>query len=58
MKNIQEVTTDLCNYYGTVEFTQRDNGKYYMELENYSGINDVEISKEFFEMAKKEFANE
>jgi hypothetical protein len=46
----------VSNYYGTpfVHYDE-DNGKYYLELENYNGLDIVEISKEFYKACKKEF---
>ena len=50
------VETGVGNYYGNVEFSRRD-GVYYLQLENWNGMNRVEISKEFFEAAQREFDN-
>ena len=55
MSNLITVNTGVSNYYGCVDFVKKDDGKYYLELENYSGYDRIEISKEFFEAAKKEF---
>ena len=44
----------LSNYYGEVEAFEI-NGKYYLGLENWSGISHREISEEFFNAIKKEF---
>lgn len=55
MSNLITVNTGVSSYYGCVDFVKKDDGKYYLELENYSGYDRIEISKEFFEAAKKEF---
>lgn len=41
-------STELYNYYGEVELIEYNN-KYYMSLENYNGVNMVEITKEAYE---------
>jgi hypothetical protein len=48
------IDTDVSNYYGSVDFVKRD-GKYYLELGDYSGTCKKEISREFFLAACKEF---
>ena len=57
MKNIEEIQTDVWNYYGEVVFSECEDGKFYLELEDWGGVNKVEISKDFYNMAKKEFKN-
>jgi hypothetical protein len=44
----------LGNYYGDVVAKEKD-GKYFLELDDYSGTGKIEISQELFEMIKKEF---
>lgn len=51
---IGKIETGLGNYYGSVEFVERD-GKYFMTLENYDGEHYVEISKAFYEAAVDQF---
>ncbi|WVH13581.1 hypothetical protein [Acinetobacter phage vB_AbaM_fThrA] len=55
MKALKTIETGVSNYYGAVKFIEGEDGKFYIELENYSGFSRVEISKKFFECAKKEF---
>lgn len=43
----------LCNYYGNVQIRQK-NKKYYWSLEDYSGTDWHEISKELYELILKE----
>lgn len=56
MSDLITISTGLSNYYGSVEFVKQEDGKYYIELENYSKTNQVEISKEFYDAAVKEFS--
>ncbi len=51
------VHTNVVNYYGEVVFTEVD-GKYFLELESWDGYASVEISKELYEAAAKEFGTE
>lgn len=50
-------TTQLSNYYGTVEFDQRGD-RFVMVLENHDGEREVEISKDFYLAARKEFCTD
>lgn len=56
MSDSSEFTINLANYYGRVKFNKKEDGRCYMELEDFDGFDQLEISKEFFEMAKKEFS--
>ena len=49
------IKTDLGNYYGSVSFDKR-NDEYVMCLDDWDVEQAVSISKEFYEMAKKEFS--
>lgn len=42
------IDTGCSNYYGSVVFLQRDDAKYYIELENYDGYSYVEIPESIF----------
>lgn len=53
-----EIDTGVSNYYGSVVFVMNEDGKYYLELENYSGWDRKEISKEFFDAAMEEFCKD
>ena len=53
-----EINTGVSNYYGSVVFVMDDDGKYYLELENWSGWDRKEIPKDFFEAAVKEFCKD
>ena len=48
-------STGLGNYYGSVEFYQGNDGKFYMGLENYAKYGEVQISEEFYRLAVMEF---
>jgi hypothetical protein len=50
----EEFKTGLANFYGTVGF-RKVGDKYYMFLDDYSGEETIEISRAFYEEAKKEF---
>ena len=45
----------LGNYYGEVVAVEKE-GKYYLELDNYDGTNEVEISQELYKMIEGEFS--
>lgn len=50
------IESGLSNYYGSVEFIEV-NGLYYMHLDDWDdGFNGIEISKEFYDAAVKEFS--
>lgn len=49
-----KIETGLQNYYGEVKFFE-ENGVYFMELGNWNGLNNIEISKEFYLAAQEEF---
>ena len=53
----EEVYTGVENYYGEVIFIA-NKGKYAMELDSYDGTCSVEVSKEFYDMAVKEFSGD
>ena len=48
------ISLGLSNFYGEVVAKEKD-GKYFLELDDYSGTSNVEISQELFEWIKKEF---
>lgn len=45
----------LSNFYGQVIAVEED-GKYYLKLDNYDGMDSVEISQELYEMIEGEFS--
>jgi hypothetical protein len=51
---MDRISLVICNYYGTVEAYEED-GKFYIELDNWSEPDKKEISKEFYEAIIKEF---
>ncbi len=55
MSNLIEVFSGLSNYYGSVYFVKKDDGKFYMEIEDLDDFKQVEISENFFNIAIKEF---
>lgn len=50
----EEKKTIPGNYYGTPEVREED-GKFYFCLDNYDGVNECEVSKEFYEAFMNEF---
>lgn len=48
--------TELGNYYGSVGFYTNEAGESFLTLDNFDGVNELEVSKEFAEAFKKEFA--
>lgn len=48
MSNLITVNTGVSSYYGCVDFVKKDDGKYYLELENYSGYDRIENIKRIF----------
>jgi hypothetical protein len=44
----------LSNYYGKVTAFKGDD-KFYIQLDNYDGADQIEISEEFYNAIKKEF---
>lgn len=51
---MKRISLEITNYYGTVE-AYEENGKFYIELDNWSEPDRKEISKEFYEAIVKEF---
>lgn len=49
------ISLGLGNYYGEVIALERD-GKYFLQLEDWSGPSEVEISEKLYKMIKKEFS--
>lgn len=45
----------LANYYGQVVAVEKE-GKYFLQLGNYDGTNEVEISQELYKMIESEFS--
>lgn len=58
MSEEERIKTDLANYYGIVELVKKQNGKCYMELEDYSGTGYIKISEESFNSLKKDLKKE
>ena len=50
----ERVRTGLSNYYGEVSFMEQD-GKHTMELEDVFEMETIKISKEFYDIAVREF---
>lgn len=48
------VNINLSNTYGGVFITKNDNGKCYLQLDDYSSVDSVEISEKLFEAIKSE----
>ena len=48
----EEIYTGLSNYYGTVIFV-KENGKYYIELDNWDQTRRKEITEELYVAAKE-----
>ena len=46
----------LSNFYGKVEAVEI-HGEYFLQLGDHIGMDQVQISKELYEMIKKEFEN-
>ena len=51
---MEKIYMGLSNFYGEVEAYEED-GKYYIELDNYSRPSRKEISEEFYNAIKKEY---
>lgn len=49
------ISLNLSNTYGTVVALERD-GKYFLQLEDWSGPDVVEISEKLYKMIEKEFS--
>lgn len=45
----------LANYYGEVVAVEKED-KYFLQLDNYDGTGEVEISQRLYEMIKSEFS--
>lgn len=45
----------LSNYYGQVVAVEKE-GKYFLQLDNHNGTDEVEISQKLYEMIKSEFS--
>lgn len=54
---MERISLVICNYYGEVEAYEED-GKYYIELDNWSEPDRKEISKEFYNAIIKEFLSQ
>ena len=53
--SIETIDMSLSNFYGTV-YAKTDGVKYWMELGDWGGTDEVEISKSLYELIKKEFS--
>jgi hypothetical protein len=51
------VKLGLSNHYGSVSAVKEDD-KYYLLLDDYSGCNEKEISEELFTLIEEEFPEE
>lgn len=51
----ESIDLDLSNYYGRVT-AERNGDKYTMRLDDVGGFDEIDISKEFFDAIRKEFA--
>jgi hypothetical protein len=49
------IDLNLSNHYGRVRAEEID-GKFYLTLDDYSGLDMVEISEELYHMIEKEFS--
>jgi hypothetical protein len=54
---LNKVKLGIGNYYGSLVAVERD-GKFFLELNDYDGIDSIEISKKLFKLLQKELGNE
>ena len=52
---MNKIKTKLANAYGVVEIWEKEN-KYYIGLDNYMGYKKIEISRELYDLIKKELS--
>ena len=54
---MKTIDTGLSNFYGTV-IAYEENGKHYIGLDDYSHMQQIEISEKLFKELEHEFSNQ